>query len=183
MALCWNCKGFHFNLKLISCSGVEEGERYSVRNKRPLLSPSCAPGISSRSSGVCGGGKLCADWKREGDVLATKKKFSSLGSFSRPLWVYWFEMCLRQWHHLIKNSIVGNERGKHVKKVGDLTKWWPLRCLNSFLFFPLSSSPPCSFLLFPLPALFLYLSCFLYFISDIITSYILRNMEWPEEKE
>lgn len=61
MALCWNCKGFHFNLKLISCSGVEEGERYSVRNKRSLLSPSCAPGISSQSSGECGDGKLCAD--------------------------------------------------------------------------------------------------------------------------
>lgn len=65
LALCCKCKGSHFNLKLISCSGVEEGARYSVRNKGSLLSPSCAPGISSQSSGESGGGRFCADRKRK----------------------------------------------------------------------------------------------------------------------
>lgn len=90
LALCWNCKGFHFNLKLISCSGEEEGGRYSVRNKRSLLSPSCAPGICSQSSGESGSGKFCADRKRKDSKRSQmffppneSSSLTLLGSYSR----------------------------------------------------------------------------------------------------
>lgn len=53
-ALCWDCKGFHFNFKIISCSEVNEGKRFSVRNKGSLTSPTRAFGVSPLRCGDCG---------------------------------------------------------------------------------------------------------------------------------
>lgn len=65
MALCWDCKGFHFNFKMIPCLEVNEGKRFSVRNKGSLPSPTSALPVSRLA--------LWRRWKRWPALCRLKK--------------------------------------------------------------------------------------------------------------
>ena len=165
MALCCDCKGFHFNFKMIPCLEVNEGERFSVRNKGSLASPTCALQVSRLSLWrLWRWPALCQLKNRDSQVELVALSAKRSCKFMSLCFGHLYEMKLWQYAYIIINSIVANNMQKCIKKVGERyqTEWWRPQYLNSFLpsFFPFFH-PPSLFFLFVF-SLSLLLSLYLF---------------------